>query len=606
MTSHLHLSPHNVGREDRADRTILLHSACALGPVARCSGDWLHHWAATTPDQVLLAERSGAGWRTVTYAGALAQVQAIAANLMSRDLGPERPILIISGNSIEHALLTQAAHYIGVPVVPVAEQYALIPAAHARLEYVAKLVTPGMVFAQDATQYGAALALPFFAGVEAVSFVPAASGATDFASLLRPADADIASAFAAVGPDTVAKILLTSGSTSDPKGVLTTQRMMTTNQAQLAQCLPFLKARQPVIVDWLPWNHVFGGSHNFNLMLANGGSLYIDSGKPVAGLFERTVENLRLQPATLSFNVPVGFAQLVAALEQDSTLRETYFANLDMIFYAGASLPQDTWRALERMALETCGQLPLITTSWGLTETAPAALISHQPAKGAGIVGVPVPGLSVKLVPEAGSARFEVRVKGDSITRGYLKNPAKTDAAFDDEGYFLTDDAMSFADPADMNLGLKFEGRISEDFKLMTGTWVRAAALRLDLLTALAPFAQDIVIAGEGRSSIGVLMVPNRAAIVAQGWELSEDAGALICGPLFDALRRRLSDHAAAATGSATRVSAALILSEPPSMGEGEATAKGNLNFARLLQRRAALVGRLFDPADPACIEIEH
>ncbi len=604
MTAHLNLKRHDVLREEREDGTILLRSAYDLGPVARCTGEWLHRWAGEAPDRVFLAERSGAGWRKVSYAEALEKVQAIASHLLSRDLGPERPILIISGNGIDHALLSLAAQYIGIPTVPVAEQYALIPAAHGRLEYVVRLVTPGMVFAADAEQYSGALALDVLNGVEVLSSAPSNSGATDFADFMHPGDPDVVAAFAAVGPDTLAKILLTSGSTSDPKGVLTTQRMMTTNQQQLATCLPFVKAAPPVIVDWLPWNHVFGGSHNFNLMLANGGSLYIDDGKPAPGLFDRTLENLGLQSATISFNVPVGFAQLVAALERDEALRKTYFAKLDLIFYAGASLPQDTWSALERMALDTCGQLPLITTSWGLTETAPAALISHEQVKGAGIVGVPMPGVTVKMVPEEGTGRYDVRVAGDNIMGGYLRNPAKTAAAFDEEGYFLTEDAMRLVDPEDASRGLKFEGRIGEDFKLSTGTWVRAAALRLDLMALLAPFAQDIVVAGEGRDSIGLLILPNRGAIAAKGWTLEDADGALICAPLQEELRKRLSAHAAKATGSAMRVAAALVLTDPPSMGDGEATAKGNINFARLLQRRAALVQRLYDATDPARIGI--
>ncbi|MGJ8615413.1 MAG: feruloyl-CoA synthase [Sulfitobacter sp.] len=598
MTAHLNLKPHDVLREDRADGTVLLRSRYPLEPVvARCSGDWLHHWAEKTPDQVFLAERSGDGWREVTYQETLTQVQAIAGHLLSRDLGPWRPIMILSGNSVDHGLLTLAAQYVGIPTVPVAEQYSLIPAAHTRLEYAVRLVKPGLVFADDAARYSDALALDVFKDVEVVS--------TGFSDFLKPTATDIATAFESVTHDTLAKILLTSGSTSDPKGVLTTMGMMTTNQAQIAACLPFVQARPPRIVDWLPWNHVFGGSHNFNLMLANGGSLYIDDGKPAPGLFGRTLENLADKSATISFNVPVGFAQLVTALERDKTLRETYFADLDMIFYAGASLPQDTWAALERLALDTCGQLPLITSSWGLTETAPAALISHEPAKGAGIVGVPMPGVTVKLVPEA-DGRFDVRVKGANITSGYLNDAAKTRAAFDEEGFFITDDAMGFVDPDDANKGLRFEGRLSEDFKLMTGTWVRAANVRLALLAALAPFAQDVVITGQGRDAIGALIVPNRAVIAAQGWEVMEQNGVLYCDPLNEILVGRLEALAAGATGSAARVTCALVMSEPPAMARGEATAKGNINFAKLLEGRADLVDLLYDPDTPARLAIMH
>lgn len=601
MTDYLNLLPHKVIREDRGDGTILLTSAHALAPVARCTGDWLHHWAVAAPDRVFLAERAGAGWRSVTYADALAQVRSIASHLMMRDLGPDRPIMILSGNGIDHGLLTLAAQYVGIPTVPVAEQYALLPAAHPRLEYVARLVRPGLVFTIDATQYAAALSLDVFDGIEVVSAAPGQTAALPFDTLLSPEGADIESAFAAITPDTLAKILLTSGSTSDPKGVLTTQCMMTTNQAQVVPCLPFVTARPPRIVDWLPWNHVFGGSYNFNLMLANGGSLYIDDGKPAPGLFDRTLENLAMVSGTISFNVPAGFAQLVAALERDAALRETYFAELDMIFYAGASLPQDTWSALERLAFETCGQLPLITSSWGLTETAPSAFFQHVPAKGAGIVGVPLPGLTAKLIDD-GTGRFEVRVKGANVTPGYLNDPATTAEAFDDEGFFISGDAMRFVEPSDPDKGLRFDGRLSEDFKLMTGTWVHAAQMRLDLLPELAPYAADLVLTGEGRSEVGVLIVPNRAAVDQAGWALAEDDGALICQPLMRILAGKLAMLSARATGSASRVVAALVLAEPPSIGDGEVTAKGNLNYRKILARRAELVERLYTVNDPARI----
>ena len=601
MTNSATLIPHKVTKTDRPDGTIILESGYDLGPVARCTGDWLHDWAAAAPDRVFLAERSGAGWRTVTYSQALDMVRSIAGHLLARDLGPEKPILIISGNSIDHGLLSLAAQYVGVPTVPVAEQYSLIPAALPRLDYVAKLVKPSMVYASDATEYSLAFGLDSLSETEKLSSLPGETGATDFNSFLKPSTADVAAAFAQITPDTLAKILMTSGSTSDPKGVLTTQKMMTTNQAQLAQALPFVTARPPQLVDWLPWNHVFGGSHNFNLMLANGGSLYIDEGKPAAGMFDKTLANLREISGTISFNVPVGFAQLVTALKADKQLRERYFAQLDMIFYAGASLPQATWAELERLAMKTRGKLPLINSSWGLTETAPAALLQHEPAKGAGIVGVPLPGVKVKLIPDA-DGRCDVRVAGPTITKGYHHNPEKSADAFDEEGFFVTGDAMRFVDPNDPTRGLMFDGRMSEDFKLMTGTWVRAAQLRLDLLAALAPYVTDLVLTGQGREEVGMLLVPNHATIKAQGWTVSDDAGAMICPPLMEKIGAVMKDLAAKTTGSASRVTGAVILTDPPSMGDGEVTAKGNLNFPKMLMRRAELVGRIYDPADAARI----
>ncbi len=590
MTDGPTLCPHDVVREDRGDGAILLRSRLALGPVAARVGDWLDHWAQVAPDRVFLAERQGPGWREVTYAQAQKAVHAICSHLLDRDLGPDRPVMVLSGNSVDHGVLALAAQYVGIPVVPVAEQYSLIPEAHARLAHAARLTTPGLVFAADGDACATAMGLDVFSGAEKLT----SAGLSDW---LTPSGTDIAPAARAVGSRTMAKVLFTSGSTSDPKGVITTHGMLTLNQAQLDAALPFLAYHPPVIVDWLPWNHTFGGSHNFNMMLANGGSLYIDDGKPAPGLFDRTVENLALKSGTISFNVPVGFTQLVAALERDAALRETYFANLDMIFFAGASLPRGTWDALSRLAAEA-GKQPLITTSWGMTETAPGALIAHEQAESPDTIGVPLPRVDVKLLP-LGEGRYDLRVRGDSITPGYLNDPAKTAMAFDDEGFFITEDALELVDAADPNKGVRFDGRLSEDFKLTSGTWVQTARLRLQVLAALAPFAQDVVITGAGRDKVAVLILPNRAAIAAQGWEVSEVDGLLRCAQLEQEVQGRLGTLAETATGSATRVTAALVLADPASMAAGEATAKGNINFPKFLAARADMVERLYDPETP-------
>ncbi|WP_299613060.1 AMP-binding protein [uncultured Tateyamaria sp.] len=588
MTDHLGLRPHKVVREDRADGSILLRSGYEMSAVDRSTGVWLDRWAARTPDAVFLAERSGEDWRTVAYGEALHRVRDLAAGLLARGL--DGPILILSGNSVDHALLTLAAQYVGLVTVPVAAQYSLIPEARGRLEYVRDLVQPALVYAADDEAFGPALDL--FACPKLVSLVVTGRGAA-LEGLSGSADAD--AAHAAVGPGTVAKLLLTSGSTSDPKAVVTTHGMMTTNQAQIRDGLPFVAARPPVLVDWLPWNHVFGGSHNFNLVLANGGALYIDDGAPIPAKFGRTVENLGLVPGTISFNVPIGFAQLVAAMEEDTALRETYFRDLDMIFYAGASLPQETWTVLERMALETAGRMPLITSSWGLTETAPAALLQHVPAKGAGIVGVPMTGVTVKLVDD-GAGRMDVRVKGDNVFSGYHDAPEKTAEAFDDEGFFITGDTMRFVDPDNMDKGLRFDGRLSEDFKLSTGTWVQAAQIRLEMLGALGPLAQDVIVCGAGRDEVGMLVVPGPAA-----GESTVDEGALCCAA-FNKIRKRMVQRSESVSGPARVVARALVLADPPDIGAGEVTAKGNINFAKLLERRAHLVDRLYDDNDPASI----
>lgn len=596
--------PHKVTLDRREDGTLLYRSAYPLGPVDRRTGDWLHRWAEEAPDRVFLAERSGAGWRETTYAEALQKVQAIASSLLARGLGPDTPVMILSGNGVDHGLLALAGQYAGIPIVPVAEQYSLIHGAHGRLRHAVELIRPRMAYAVDAAQYGEALALDLFDGIEIVaSRTHDRLGVTPFEALLAGAEADVDAAFKAVTPDSVVKILMTSGSTSAPKGVLTTHRMMCTNQAMIADSLPFLKERPPVIVDWLPWNHVFGGSHNFNMILANGGSLYIDDGKPMKGLFERTVENLSLVAGTVCFNVPVGFGMLLSALEADADLRRRFFADLDMIFYAGASLPQDIWEGFERMAMAERGEVPLMTSSWGLTETAPGAMIMQEPADRSGIVGVPMTGLTVKLVPD-GPDRYEVRVKGDTITPGYFRNPEKTAEAFDNEGFFKTGDAMRFVDPEDPARGMRFDGRLSEEFKLSTGTWVRAAQLRLDMLACLAPLAADVVVTGANRDDVGLMIFPNMAAIEAQGYDTGSRDGVLNDPMLLGELRRRLTQRNQGITGSAERIARALVLAEPPSMAESEVTAKGNLNFNVVQARRADLLERLHAGGDPAIVTL--
>ncbi|WP_417713942.1 AMP-binding protein, partial [Pseudophaeobacter arcticus] len=509
---------HSISREDRADGTILLRSTHDLGPVVDKTSDWLHRWAREAPDRVFLAERSGAGWREESYSATLQKVRLIAQSLLARGMGADTPILIMSGNGVDHGLLALAAQYIGVPVAPVAEQYSLIHGAHGRLRQAIELLHPTMAYVVDADQYGEALKLDALEGVEIVASRPGSiETVTTFDALLQgDASVGLDAANAQVGPDTVAKILMTSGSTSAPKGVLTTHRMMCVNQTQLADGLPFLRDHPPRVVDWLPWNHVFGGSHNFNMMLANGGSFYIDDGKPVKGLFDRTLENLSMVTGSLVFNVPVGFAMLRDALEKDAALRQRFFENLDLLFYAGASLPQDVWQSFEKMAVEIKGEVPLMTSSWGLTETAPATMMQQEPIGRSGVVGAPVNGVTVKLIPD-NDMRCEVRVKGPNIMPGYFQDAEKTKEAFDNEGYFITGDAMVFVDPDDVNKGMKFDGRISEDFKLLTGTWVRAAGLRIEMLACLAPLAADLVITGQDRDEIGLMIFPDRDALVAAG-----------------------------------------------------------------------------------------
>ena len=595
--------PHDVSGEQRSDGTLLLCSNAEMGDVVDTSADWLHRWSDEAPERIFLAERSGAGWREETYQSTLQKVRSIAASLLARGMGPDTPILIMSGNGVDHGLLTLAAHYVGVPTAPIAEQYAMIPAARERLEHAISLVKPCMAYVVDADKFAHAITTDALAGVEIVaSDVGSQSGVTGMDTLLQgDSGVDIDAARGEVNPDSVVKILMTSGSTSAPKGVMTTQRMMCVNQTQIADSLPFLTERPPSVVDWLPWNHVFGGSHNFNMMLANGGSFYIDDGKPLKGLFDRTVENLKMVTGSLVFNVPVGFGMLLQALKSDQDLRQRFFQDLDMIFYAGASLPQDIWQGLEQMALDVKGEVPLMTSSWGLTETAPATMIQQEPTDRSGVIGVPMSGVTLKLVPEE-DGRYEVRAKGPNIMPGYYNDPQKTAEAFDGEGYFVTGDAMVFVDPDNMNAGMRFDGRISEDFKLLTGTWVRATALRMSLLGHFAPLAADLVITGQDKSDIGVLIFPNKEAIETAGHAL-DDVDSMLSDPsLLNALRERLAAWNAANASSSIRIARAAFFAEPASLVDAEITAKGNLNFHKVLQCRSTILDHLYNGSHDAVI----
>jgi len=606
MTAQSDLLPHKVITERRDDGTLILTSGYKLGPVAANTGELLHRWAAETPDTVFLAERRGDGWRELTYQDCLTAVRSLASALLDQGLIAGDRLIILSGNSVDHALLTLAAQYVGIVSIPVAEQYSLIPEAHDRLAYIATKTQPKMVFTDDAARYAQALQLAPLADIPVITSdahgAPRAS--LDIKTLLQtPVPAAVDQAYATITPDSLAKILFTSGSTAHPKGVCTTQRMMCVNQAQIGAVLPFLSARKHKIVDWLPWNHVFGGSHNFNMMLAFGGSFYIDNGKPAPGLFVKTLENLAMQTGTLAFNVPVGWALLTEALKADPTLSKRFFTGLEMIFYAGAPLPQGVWADLKKLAMAELGHIPLMTSSWGMTETAPGTLLQHEPIARTGVIGVPVPEVAVKLIPDD-AGRYELRVKGPNIMHEYYDAPEKTAEAFDDDGFLITEDAVRFLDPENHNAGLVFDGRISEDFKLMSGTWVQSANIRAKALAELSVLAQDVVVTGQGRTEIGLLIFPNPEALAAEAPGWTADNGALVGGDHGARIKTCLATLAKSATGSSTKINRALVLADPPSVKDHEVTAKGNLNIRRVLEGRAALVDRLYDNADPATIQI--
>lgn len=550
---------------------LIVKSKQPLPEIAKNTGVWLHKWVENSPDRIFIAERSGAGWRELSYLETLQKVRALAGGLLSRGIGAGSKILVISGNSVDHALLALATQYIGAAIIPLAEQYSLIPDAHSRLIQAAQITKPDMIFADDEHKYGKALAL--FEDMPIITSTGEKYASLD--DLMKSGEFGIDEAYAKVSGQTVAKILMTSGSTSAPKAVLTTHQMLCANQIQLLSGLPFLKEKPPIVVDWLPWNHVFGGSHNFNVILSNGGTLYIDDGKPTPQLIARTIENLKMHSGTISYNVPIGFSMLLNAMKEDDILAKKYFENLDMIFYAGASLPQDVWSGLEDLAFKHHGSLPLMTSSWGLTETAPACIMQQEPIRRSGVIGVPLVGVDVKLIPSEDN-RYEARVKGPNVFHEYLYEPQKTKDAFDEDGYFITGDAMAFVDENDPNKGLKFDGRISEEFKLLSGTWVRAGNLRLELLVELKGLASDIVITGADKKDIGLMIFPSANAD-------------------HEKIISILTQRAQQGQSSSTHIARAIILDEPPNLAEGEITAKGNLNFNKILSRRKHTLDALYE-----------
>ena len=570
LHSGLRFAPARVDVEHRADGAILLRSPQPLGAYPRALGVWLAHWALKAPDRIFLAERSGDGWRRVSYPQALDSARRIGESLLERGLSATHPVAILSDNSVDHALLALGAMHAGIPVSPISPAYSLMSKDHAKLKGIFELLRPGLVFAQDPAKFAPALAA---VGAETTPVAELLEG--------RPS-ARIDAAFESVGPDTVAKILFTSGSTGMPKGVINTHRMLCSNQQAWAQLWPFLEDTPPVLCEWLPWNHTFGGNATFNMVLRNGGTLYVDGGKPAPALVETTAKNLRAVSPTMYFNVPRGFDLLLPFLESDEDLRRNFFRNLDVIFYAGAALPQNLWERLEALAIaENGGKLSMLS-AWGATETSPMAASVHYPIGRAGVVGNPAPGTELKLVPSGG--KLEVRVRGPNVTPGYWRREDLTAAAFDEEGFYRIGDAMKFADESDPAAGITFDGRVAEDFKLMSGTWVHVGAVRVNLIAACDPLMQDAVITGHDREEMGALVFVNPAAAKALGLD-SEG----IRARLKDALTKLNRE----ATGSSTAPVRLLVMDEPPSIDANEITDKGYINQRAVLERRAALVEKL-------------
>ncbi|MCK1425559.1 feruloyl-CoA synthase [Bradyrhizobium sp. 180] len=598
----LFATPRTVA-EHRADGSIVLRSPEPLGASARCTGDWLEQWARQTSDTIFLAERGSADapWTTVTYAQALRQVRAAASWILAQGLSAERPLAILSDNSIDHALLALAAQHVGVPSAAVSSAYSLVSKDFDKLRSMIALLAPGAIYVSATKPFAAALAAirPLHTA-QIISGHADDADALSFRSIAETVETlDVARAFAAVTPDTIAKFLFTSGSTGTPKAVINTQRMLTSSQQAKAQTWTFLEPGRGdlVILDWLPWSHTFGANHNFNLVLRNGGSLYIDGGKPAPGLFATSLANLRSVMPTVYFNVPRGFDMLTAALRGDEELRRRFFGEVKFAFYAGAALPQNIWDALEDLSIKTVGHALPMVSAWGSTETSPLATDCHFLAERSGNIGVPIPGTELKLV--AAGDKLEVRVRGPNVTPGYWKAPELTKQAFDDEGFYLIGDAVKFADAKRPERGLFFDGRVAEDFKLNSGTWVSVGTLRVAGIAALAPLAQDIVVTGHGGDEVRFLVFPNIAACRAHAG--LGDTAAVNDVLAHDKVRTaiaqaltRLKQQSSNSSGHATR---ALLLAEPASVDGGEITDKGYINQRAVLTRRADAVARLNDDA---------
>ena len=579
----------------------------ALEAFGERMSDRLIHWAKTTPQETFVAQRERlpdgqlGDWRRVSYAQALDAARRIGQALLTRGLSAERPVVILSDNGIDHALLALGCLYAGVPYSPASPAYSTISKDYGKLRHVIDTLTPGLIWAEDGARYGAAIAAVAPAGCEVVL-----SRNADHASLQGRASTPLAELLAteatpavdaaqqATTPDTIVKFLFTSGSTKLPKAVINTHRMWCANQQQMRQSMPLLTEERPVLIDWLPWNHTFGGNHNFGMVLANGGTLYIDEGKPTPALVGETLRNLREIAPTMYFNVPTGFEAIAQAMKTDDALRRNFLSRVKMFFYAGASLAQPVWDSLFESAERELGERIVMTCGFGMTESSPYGLFVTSPDVKAGDLGLPTPGMDVKLAPSNG--KLEIRYRGPNITPGYWRAPEATAAAFDDEGFFCTGDAVTWCDATNPHAGLRFDGRIAEDFKLATGTFVSVGPLRGRVIAGGAPYIQDVVLTGLDRKEVGALIFTTPA--VRSLTDLPSDA------PLGQVLADRrvlqkfqslATDLSLTATGSANRVTRLMLMAEPPSIDLGEVTDKGSINQRAVLKHRDALVQALYD-----------
>ena len=587
--------------ERRPDGVVLLRSTEALQPYPRRLADRLEHWAFEAPDRTFAARRGADGeWVRISYAQMLDRVVRVGQALVQRTLSVKRPIAILSGNDLEHLTLAIAAMWVGIPYTPVSSAYSLVSTDHAKLRHIFATTTPGLVFASGPA-YAPAIAAAAGPGVEVVLTEGALEGraTTPFSALLATEPGDgCATAHAATGPDTIVKFLFTSGSTKDPKGVVNTNRMMCANQQMLRQCMAFLADEPPVMVDWLPWNHTFGGNHNVGVALYNGGTLYIDDGKPTPKGIAETLRNLREISPTIYCNVPKGFEEISVAMDHDERLRESLFRHVKAFTFAGAGLAQAVWDRLDRHAERTIGERIRVITGLGMTETAPACTFAMGTDVQAGWIGLPAPGVEVKLVPLGD--KTEIRFRGPNVMPGYWRAAEQTAEAFDDEDFYCTGDAVTFVDPSDPGRGLMFDGRIAEDFKLSSGTFVSVGPLRAKVLAHGSSLVQDSVVAGINRDDIGLLVFP-RIDECRKLSRMPTDAAAreVLAHPAVRGFFQDLIDRLwHEGTGGANRVARAHLLVEPPSMETGEMTDKGSINQRAVLKQRAPIVESLYDGSD--------
>ena len=589
-----------VDIEKLSDGKIILRSPQIIGDYPKSLSAWIIQWAKKTPNAIFLADRSGqdSSWRKITYQEFLTQIRSVAQALLNRGLSAERPVAILSDNSVDNALLLFGAMHIGIPVVPISPAYSLMSTDFGKLKYILELTSPGLVYVGDGENFSRALINNDLNGAEIVfsTNAPVGIDATNFGELLAVTpNSDVETNEQKVGPDTIAKILFTSGSTGQPKGVINSQRMLCSNQQAMSQVWTFLDKKPPVTVDWLPWNHTFGGNHNLNMILRSGGTMYIDGGKPASGIIEKTVANLKEISPSIYFNVPRGYDMLIPYFENDPVLREVFFKDLDIIFYAAAALTQSAWGKLEKLSKQTTGKRVFMLSGWGATETSPDCTHVYWPISKAGVIGLPIPGTEIKLVPN--EEKLEIRVRGPNIMPGYFKNPVLTKEAFDEDGFYRIGDAAKFEDPLDPSKGIVFDGRIAENFKLSTGTWVSVGSLRTTIVACADDVIQDIVIAGHDRDEIGVLVFPNilgcrslcpELAVGAPVKQLIENKN--VRAALIDGLRA----HNATSFGSSTSISRARFMSEPPDIDANEITDKGYINQQAVLSRRKNAVILLY------------